>query len=221
VTLRAWVALGAALLPALAAAAPGPVARPSDPEACAPCHARQVEEWRASPHAHAAASEGFFASLRRWGAPAASVADRCLACHVPAASDRVAAAEGLLAGRHGAGVTCEACHGGTVAAHPTRFRPGVSAAAPAEACAACHRWAPGGVACSTVYDGWRASPAAAAGSTCETCHMPEGSHRFAGSRSAEMLARAATLRVRAESSPEGPVALVEVRNLAGHRLPDG
>ncbi len=220
-TRRPWLAASVAILPALALAAPAPVSHPADPAACAGCHARQVEEWRASPHAHAAASEGFLAALRRWGAPAGAVADRCLACHVPDAEDRVAAAHVLLTGGIEAGVTCRACHGGSPTAHPARFRSGTSPAAPAEACATCHRTVKGDVACSTVFDDWRESPAAAGGLTCQGCHMPAGSHRIAGSRSAEMLARAATVRVRATASAEGPVALVEVRNLAGHRLPDG
>lgn len=206
---------------AMAAEAAAPVADPADPAACAPCHARQVEEWRASPHAHAAASDGFFASLRRWGAPAEAVADRCLACHVPGAERPHAVARALLAGHAARGVTCEACHGGSANAHPSRFASAASPGRGADACATCHRWSPGGVACSMVYDGWRESPAAAAGDDCLTCHMPGRSHRFAGSRSADMLARAATVRVRAERGAGGPVALVEVRNLAGHRLPDG
>lgn len=220
---RAHLALAVALLPALAlaATAPAPVAHPDEPATCASCHARQVEEWRDSPHAHAGASEGLLAALRRWGAPAADVASRCLGCHVPAAKDPAAVATRLLAGGTGAGVTCEACHGGSASAHPVRFRPGVSASAPAEACATCHRTVPGGIACSSVFDDWRRSPAAAAGSTCQSCHMPAGSHRFAGSRSADTLARAVALRVRAAASAGGPVAVVEVRNLAGHRLPDG
>jgi hypothetical protein len=200
---------------------PGPVPHHDDPESCAGCHARQVAEWRASPHAKAAASEGFLASLRRYGAAPAVVAGRCLACHTPRAADPGAAAAGLLAGAPVAGVVCSACHGGSPAAHPTRYQPGVAPSAAAEACAGCHRWEPPAVACSTVYDGWRASPAAAAGISCQGCHMPDGAHRFEGSRSPAMLRRAATVAVSAEAGPEGPVALVEVRNLAGHRLPDG
>jgi hypothetical protein len=205
---------------ALLATAPAPVADPRDPESCTACHDRQVEAWRASSHAKAAATEGFLASLRRYGAPAPVVADRCLGCHVPAAEGPTEVAGRLLAGRPAAGVTCVACHGGSPTAHPVRFLPG-AAAAPAEACAGCHRWEPPAVACSTVYDGWRASPAAAAGVSCQQCHMASGSHRFEGSRSPAMLRRAATVRMAADAEGDLPIAVVEVRNLAGHRVPDG
>lgn len=214
----AWILVAAAL--AAPAASPEPVRQPGDPESCAGCHARQVTEWRGSAHAGAAASEGFLASLRRYGAPPATVADRCLGCHVPGAAERTVVAARLLAGVPAEGVTCVACHGGTPAAHPSRVRAGVPVEA-AEACAGCHRWSPGGVACSTVFEGWRGSPAAAAALSCQGCHMRDGSHRVEGSRSREMLARAVSLRLQAEASAKGPVALVEVRNLAGHRLPDG
>ena len=214
-----------AAAPALRAATPAglrpaPVADPDDPERCVACHEREVEAWRASSHAKAAATEGFFASLHRFGAPAADVASRCLACHTPAARDPAAAASRLIAGEPAPGVTCVACHGGSRAAHPVRVLPR-AVGAPAETCAGCHRWQPPAVACSTVYDGWRASPAAAAGMTCQTCHMPDGSHRIEGSRSPAMLRRAATVRVTAGTDADGPVAIVEVRSLAGHRVPDG
>lgn len=203
---------------ALLAAAPAPVADPRDPESCAACHGRQVEEWRASSHAKAAATEGFLASLRRYGAPAPVVAGRCLGCHVPSADDPTAVAGQLLAGRPASGVSCFACHGGSPAAHPGRYLPGVDAP---HACASCHHWEPPAVACSTVYDGWRASPAATAGVTCQGCHMPAGSHRFEGSRSPAMLRRAAAIGLTAEAGAGGPIAMVEVRNLAAHRVPDG
>lgn len=226
-TRRASLALAAllAVAPALRAAVPaGPrpaaVPDPRDPERCVACHEGQVEAWRASSHARAAATDGFLASLRRYGAPAAVVAGRCLGCHVPAARDPTAVAGRLLAGQPAPGVTCIACHGGDPTTHPVRLPAGAETA-PAETCAGCHRWQPPAVACSTVYDGWRASPAAAAGVTCQACHMPGGSHRFDGSRSPAMLRRAATVRVTAGADGSGPVAIVEVRNLAGHRLPDG
>ncbi|HEX7128272.1 MAG TPA: multiheme c-type cytochrome [Thermodesulfobacteriota bacterium] len=214
-----------AAAPALRAAAPAgprpaPVADPDDPERCVACHDRQVEAWRASPHAKAAATEGFFASLHRFGAPATAVASRCLGCHTPAAHDPAAAAGRLIAGEPAPGVTCVACHGGSPTAHPVRSLAGETAA-PAEACARCHRWQPPAVACSTVYDGWQESPAAAAGVSCQQCHMPGGSHRFEGSRSPAMLRRAATVRMTAGTDADGPVAIVEVHNLAGHRVPDG
>ncbi len=236
---RAAVESAPPLAAAAAASVPaGPVPSPGDPESCRGCHPAQVEEWRGSPHAGAATTEGFLASLRRFAAwleehppaagqpgsrpaPAAAVAERCLGCHVPGAADPPVVAGRLLSGAAAAGVTCQACHGGTPAAHPTRYLAGITAAAPAEACARCHRWEPPGVACSTVFDGWRASPAAAAGTPCQGCHMPAGSHRFEGSRSPAMLARAVALSLTAEAGAQGPVALIEVRNLAGHRLPDG
>lgn len=80
-----------------------------------------------------------------------------------------------------------------------------------------------------TFQEFRASPAAAQGETCQSCHMPPGKdgrrHLFAGSGSLEMLRKAVSLTARLDRPNYAPgdrlQAEITLRNDAGHRFPTG
>lgn len=96
--------------PERATAAAGSLLPPSaieDPETCAPCHGRVVEEWQASMHARAHATQDpIFGKIRtvRTKREGPETPKKCASCHSPRQPDQP---DGALAQR---GVTCAACH---------------------------------------------------------------------------------------------------------------
>jgi len=201
------------------------------PPSCLPCHQSVVDEWRASMHA---------AAFTDPQVRAPDQADNfrkteCLPCHAPRPvfeygiedATRVVA---RVPRRHD-GVDCLACHGladGSVAAS----RPGLDGAcrpvlrdalSTQALCAPCHNQ-------HNTHDEWRASPAFAAGETCQSCHMPrvlrEGpeagaprsgrSHRFLGGRDREFALSGLTLE---HEIADGALFVTLTNTFAGHNLP--
>lgn len=153
-------------------------ARLPGPDACARCHARQVEQFRGSKHALAWAA---MMALPGFHHPPALLTDGmkgCGGCHaigLREAPDQEAIAK--ASGRdYGAG-SCDSCH--------TRHTFSVKEAREPQACKSCHmgfdhaQWemydaSKHGVRHELVKLG--ALPATAAAPTCQTCHMPGGDH---------------------------------------------
>jgi hypothetical protein len=155
---------------------------------CIDCHPGPARRWAASRHGHSLDNANFAAAHRE-----ARFADWCTSCH--AATEQ--------------GVGCTACH--LDHERPT-----------AEVCEGCHEFvgptmAPvlelaGDLLQSTVSE-WRASPAAAAGETCVSCH--HDGHRFRGAHDADFVRGALVVTVEPEA--------LELRTTSalGHRLPTG
>jgi len=158
---------------------------------CAECHEELYDEWSRSPHANAAKSELFAASLEH--------ADEhdCNRCHAPLArriDDPQTVAEG---------VTCEVCHrmqaatatpdGANfelVASPATKYGPLCDATYPyfheadclpffseSKLCGSCHLLhypTPSGnsLPVYTEYEEWLAGPHGKEGKQCQSCHMP-------------------------------------------------
>lgn len=228
------------------------------PEQCRACHPRHWREWQDSFHARSLVSQGFLKGFRTFIEEEARVLDRqtamiCLDCHAPLlqqAEDArvVGIARQILDGRTGElaafGVTCAACHrkDGAFAGPiedpvPNPFHRSVHTAAQADAgaCRDCHSWRAASVPCSLVFDSWAGSKAAAAGRSCQTCHMPPDrgpaavggpdrtihSHRFPGGRSPSLLEEAIDLSLDGHFRDGELTVAVSLENLAGHHVPDG
>jgi hypothetical protein len=203
------------------------------PRTCLPCHAAVVAEWEQSMHA---------ASFTDPQVRAPDQSDNfqkqeCLPCHVsaPIFEHGIETDSRALARveRRSDGIDCLACHalpGGGVAAsrgglsgpcNPI-FRPEL---AQHHQCYACHNQ-------HNTHDEWLASPAAAQGQDCATCHMPrvtrEGpeagapragfSHRFLGGRDRDFAL--AGLHLEHGFDPATRKLTVTLTNtFAGHNLP--
>jgi hypothetical protein len=191
------------------------------PEDCGQCHADQLEQWRMSRHAMAF-SPGLFGQLLTFDA---SDTAECLQCHAPLAEQRAAfeAARALgvahlpeKQGLAAAGNSCGGCH---LRRH-RRFGPpqrGTGATGPSELpaphggafrtaffessefCRGCHQFdaalAVNGKPLENTYVEWKASPQAAQGLACQTCHMPDRRHLWRGIHDPAMVAAGLTPRV--------------------------
>jgi len=242
-------------------------------EPCGACHRRALAEWRESAHARSATNPRFLGFLdggHRLGAGTPKV-EGCGTCHVPMAPTED---PGKLAGIAREGVGCDFCHKiaeakpgagkGTGAeavelrrppfGRQTVFGPfddvprGRDAFAPVFAesryCAACHQARSGAVAVYSEFEEWQASRYAAAGMTCQSCHMRGNgkatmmtelgpgriardaatlsSHRFHDSRSPDLLADAVDTAMTTHRDGDALVVSVEIANRgAGHHLPAG
>ncbi|MCA9712061.1 MAG: hypothetical protein KDK70_39865, partial [Myxococcales bacterium] len=193
-------------------------ARAGAAASCGACHSAIHEQWRRS--AHAAAFDDPLFRAEYEPSPSTFCSDchasgeahhdhdphdgvDCSSCHPPTA--QAAEADGVT--------MCTACHQFQFPADPLGHRGHYDPADPLQ---------------DTVAE-WRRSRAAVRGQTCVDCHMPatpagDGprSHRLRDTHDPELLARALTVRARAQRAPEGVV--VELRLSAGqvgHRVPTG
>ena len=222
---------------------------------CSECHGPIHADWSGSGHARSDTSPLYLA-MRQHTPPAA-----CDPCHAPLRSltepgDPVAA-EGItcdvchtlrevdltgprarldfgLADNLRRGTLCDAQHHYF---HKTMCSPLFRES---QLCAGCHRWSlrpPVGrlIPVLTEYDEWSASPAAAAGTSCQGCHMPKREDEVAtgwkrtaligdhGMMNAGTMRRgAAAVRLLAEERHGALHAEVILTNRGnGHRLPTG
>jgi Cytochrome c554 and c-prime len=210
--------------------------------ACGACHPETFAQWQTSRHAHAF-SPGLVAQLL--GQDAAATAE-CLQCHAPLAEQReafeAARARGLAhrpdaQGLAASGNSCGGCH----LRHHQRFGPpqrgtGATGASPlpaphggafrtsfferAEFCSTCHQFtadtAVNGKPLENTFVEWQASPQAAQGIVCQTCHMPDRAHLWRGIHDPAMVAKGLTPRIAADSEK----VLFELTNSgAGHAFP--
>jgi hypothetical protein len=218
------------------------------PEDCAVCHRKQFEQWRTSIHA-AAYSPGLHGQLLAWiGSDDATVAS-CHGCHAPLTEqlprlpERPAGAPNPAfdPALRDAGVACAACHVRSWRRYGPPRRDGSTGPAPAgtphdgavrtaafqasEFCGACHQFeepAANGKPLENTVAEWRASPAAARGETCQSCHMPDRAHLWRGIHDAESTRRAAALvwELEGAAADGGFRVRLGLRNVgAGHRLP--
>ncbi len=212
------------------------------PRSCAQCHMDKYEEWRTSGHGRAF-SPGLVGQLLTFDPQQTA---GCLKCHAPLAEQRqafeearkegvahLAAAQGLAA----AGLACAGCHlrGGrrfgppqrdtnlTGQSDPEAPHGGVHRATwfeNSEFCSPCHQfpqeYAINGKPLENTYAEWRASPQAAAGVTCQGCHMPDRRHLWRGIHDSEMVRAGLT----AEFSATAEGARFDLTNTGvGHAFP--
>jgi hypothetical protein len=190
------------------------------PEACRECHAEQYGEWRTSAHA-GAFSPGLVGQLLTFNATQTAM---CMNCHAPLSEQKQAFEAARSRGEAhlpvaqelaAAGNSCAGCH----VRSQRRFGPperdtgriGPSdAEAPhggvlrtadfesSEFCSSCHQfpqaWAVNGKPLQNTYVEWRASPQAAQGITCQSCHMPDRKHLWRGIHDPAMVTSGLTAR---------------------------
>jgi hypothetical protein len=178
---------------------------------CVSCHAKQAAEWQGSMHQRAYVNGAFQDALALEPTPF------CRGCHAPESDPRGPA--GPEVGDLGVG--CVSCHIAGDETHPV-----AASRDPSAACAGCHEFRfPGGA--SDADDGYMQTTvrehrrSASAARTCASCHMPHGSHAFAGVRDAAWLR--ARLRVVAElAGADGDGARLTLAQTApGHAFPTG
>lgn len=219
------------------------------PEACGACHAEQHRDWATSLHRRTM-GPGILWQFAVFPPEQANRCLRCHAPlaeqkalvarergwpNAPATPPPAYVPEDL----HRQGLVCAACH---VRAHrrfgPPARKPSRAAASahggfePSTAfgdsrfCATCHQFKPDGPSLNgklleDTYEEWRASPAAAAGRTCQSCHMPERRHLWRGVHDRDMVAAALARELRVERvGADRARATARIENIgAGHRFP--
>ncbi|GDX83043.1 hypothetical protein LBMAG42_48540 [Deltaproteobacteria bacterium] len=196
---------------------------------CATCHVAQAAAWATSRHAMAM-GPGVTGQGLDHGATVAA----CGSCHAPLAEQ---ATDSALASE---GVTCAACH---VRAGTYNGPPAAVGTVPAETpthadlqsrpeytdpafCTSCHDFsasaaAPAGKRLQETTEEWRRTPAAAAGQSCQTCHMPGGEHSWKGIHDPELVKSAFTAKVKFMTDGGLIVGKLTVTasEAVGHRLP--
>ena len=174
----------------------------TDPTVCATCHPTHYEEWQGSMHAYAAVDPAFIKMQKLGQKETNGQVDQfCVQCHSPIVSKLGLAPvnyenEDLPPiGLHG--VSCQACHriSHVLEARNASFEYDSSSVIfgplrqpvantyhtseynaifeTSELCGACHNVVnPREIKIENTFDEWLQSPAAAAGQTCQSCHMP-------------------------------------------------
>jgi len=212
------------------------------PTACGSCHADQLAQWQTSRHARAM-SPGVVGQLLTF--ETGDAAD-CMQCHAPLAEQRAAFEAARIAGaaqpydRLGlaaAGNSCGGCHvrsyhrygppqrgtGAIGQSETTSIHGGVIREKffeSSEFCARCHQFTndPGvnGKPLENTYAEWQASPQAAKGQVCQTCHMPDRRHLWRGIHDPDMVRSGLTMHY--SSAAEG-VRFEIVNTGVGHAFP--
>ncbi|MCK6548755.1 cytochrome C554 and C-prime [Myxococcota bacterium] len=176
-------------------------------EACGKCHREIYEEWRISTHARAFLDDAqFMAELGKSTKPDFDVSWMCMNCHTPVENQLMRLVTSLAGGRWERpiyvdnpafdeklakeAITCATCHvkdgvvlgpwGTTIAPHPVRAEPSLLTV---DVCTQCHQakaeFAEINLACTFDTGAEHAaSPYAADGKTCQSCHMPEIERRL-------------------------------------------
>jgi hypothetical protein len=194
--------------------------------ACAQCHPAQYEAWRGSRHCRAT-SAGLLGQL---GALDYEERRHCLRCHAPRSEQQAAWEDVESSKPHDlGGVDCAACH---VREHH-RYGPRDVAATPhgpvqklalfreSAFCVPCHQFGEEGLSVNgkpleNTYTEWLASRYVEEGKSCQTCHIKDGRHAFAGIHDPDMT------RMGLEVAAERVAAGVRLRAWnagAGHALP--
>jgi hypothetical protein len=220
------------------------------PADCGHCHPVQFQDWRGSLHAQAI-GPGILWQFRIMKQGEANECLRCHAPlaeqkalmareqnwpAAPAAPPPPYVPPDL----HRQGLVCAACH---VRAHRRYGPPPRVARAPggmlphagfvaqpafedSRFCAACHQFPPqgrrlNGKLLEDTYEEWRASPAAADGETCQSCHMPDRRHLWRGIHDPQMVRGGVQREIEVERvAPRRLRVRAELRSTAvGHDFP--
>jgi hypothetical protein len=180
---------------------------------CGECHPREHAQWSSSRHRVSATNALYVDGVK------AEPHVRCVNCHAP------------LRARADEGISCAVCHvrdGAVLVAsdakpygHPVRRD---DALKDPVFCARCHEFRSHVVVdgqttlleekMQSTYTEWRRYRDADGRETCQTCHMPNGSHAFRGADDVDLLKRSLAARVVGG-------ALVLSSTGVGHAFPTG
>jgi len=218
-------------------------------EACRACHPRQFKQWQSSLHSRTMGPGVWWQfrvktpeqvkSCMNCHAPLAeqkALAGQDLGWPGGPSDPRP---DYVPADLHRKGLVCAACH---VRGH-RRFGPPKADALPADRaphhgfagreafrnsrfCAGCHQFPDDGPSLNgklreNTYREWRASRYADQGVTCQSCHMPDGAHRWRGIHDPAMVRKGVSASLRAEGDGAGGyrVTAAVANSGAGHKLP--
>lgn len=212
------------------------------PEDCGQCHADKYQEWQTSLHGHAF-SPGLVGQLLTYDTESAN---DCMECHAPLEEQKQAFAAALAQGEGhmpaaqglaAVGNSCAGCHirdykrfgppqrdtGITGQSDPENPHGGVFRTADfekSEFCAACHQFPQSyginGKPLENTVAEWQASPQAAQGITCQSCHMPDRKHLWRGIHDPAMVKGGLT----ATYDTDGNKARFSLKNTGvGHAFP--
>ncbi len=222
-----------------------------DAESCGQCHALQHHDWRTSRHAHTMQAGILwqfdildqYESNRCMQCHAPLAEQKALVALDQGWPDRPAVAPPryVPTDLHRQGLTCAACHvrghvryGPSSATGVREDGPGpphggfVASAAFADSrfCSPCHQFPDDGPRLNgklrqDTYNEWKSSRHAAAGTTCQQCHMPDRRHQWRGIGDADMVRRALTVELQARPLDDAQVMIrASITNTgAGHRFP--
>ena len=202
-----------------------PLTHDINPQSCAICHKKQADEWRTSYHAKAA-SAGLIGQLHYFDQDSAT---SCLSCHTPR-TEQIEDWQDQTLKFKATGVDCASCHlrqhqrygattkktpvHGTVTANPLFKK--------ADFCSRCHQFTEGrglklaGTFLENTHQEWQSSRWGKQKTPCQSCHMPNGSHRFKGIHDADMTRRAVTIEAIREAKG---FTLSLSNHFAGHAFP--
>jgi hypothetical protein len=214
-----------------------------EPSQCGACHPKQYAEWSTSLHA-GAFSPGFAGQLIEGDLAVPAELRNCQTCHAPLAEQQPFDAAGATNAAYdpelrSRGIACAACH---VRGHrrfgpPPRPEAVIPEPAPhggfeirtefqeSRFCAECHQFFddPGvaGKPIQNTFREWQASPQAAAGRACQSCHMPDRAHLWRGIHDEEMVRAAVDVELFPQDLSGDVVrAAVVLRNRdVGHAFP--
>jgi len=210
------------------------------PESCAECHRQQATEWSNSRHAQAL-SPGLLSQLVG-GDDNDGLTRHCLTCHAPR-QEQWEDLRSIATPVAGHGITCTTCH---VRNH-VYYGPPADSLRPASShlgekhhggailsaafthsdfCMVCHQFDETGLVLNgkplqNTHDEWAKSPQRAEGQTCQTCHMPKGSHAWPGIRDPELVGESLEMDLALKDAPTGQVlASIYLHNRgAAHHIP--
>ena len=214
------------------------------PEDCRGCHPQQHAQWSTSLHA-GAFSPGFAGQLIEGGLAAPAQLRNCQTCHNPLEEQQPVTASGDPNPLHdpelrAQGLVCAACH---VRANVRRGPPRRADAGPlpdpvphggfevrtefqdARFCATCHQFfdqrTVNGKPVENTFREWEASPQAASGRTCQSCHMPDRAHLWRGIHDPDMVRSGVDVDLRDVVDENGTVrgSLAVTNRDVGHAFP--
>lgn len=218
------------------------------PGSCAACHPLQHQDWSTSFHARSY-SPGLEGQLVAWLDTDPATVSSCMECYGPLSEQLRAlpAAGGWTPNSRfnpeleRGGVVCAACHVRNWGRVGPPRRDGSMNPAPAETphdgatrttafedsrfCAACHQFeepAPNGKPLENTLREWEATPYAARGVHCQTCHMPDRRHLWRGIHAPAMVRSGATVEWHSSGDPRAAdfeIRLGLVNTGTGHHLP--
>jgi len=203
-----------------------PITHDISPKTCALCHKKQVDEWQDSYHAKAA-SAGLIGQLHYFDQ---DNAESCLSCHTPR-SEQIEDWRDQTLKFKATGIDCASCHLRQHQRYGVNRKEtavhGIVKAKPlfkkADFCSRCHQFSEGrglklaGTFLENTHQEWKQSKwSQGQQQTCQSCHMPNGSHRFRGIHDAEMTRSAFKIQAIREATG---VKLSLSNQFAGHALP--
>lgn len=221
-----------------------------DPASCATCHPAQYRDWQRSPHSQTMGpgirwqfhlfGQADSNTCMNCHAPLAE--QKALVAIEEGWPDAPPGAPPLYvpADLHRNGLACAACH---VREHQRFGPPSLSGTRGDEPglphggfrvhpafedsrfCASCHQFAKDGPRLAgklrqDTYEEWLRSPFAQAGTTCQSCHMPNRRHEWRGISDESMVRQALSIDTALEPAADALRVAARVTNTgAGHRFP--